>query len=565
MQIFASIMQFLGSVGLFIFGMRLLSTGLQKVAGQKMENILHLMTNHRITGVLTGIVITAFIQSSSATTVMVVGFANAGFITLPQAISVIMGANIGTTVSAWIVSIFGVKFDLTLSAFILLFLSFPLMFAKREKLVNLTDVFVGLSLLFLGMYFIQRAIPDGTGNVELLSFTQKIGEPTFVNVILCTLIGFGLTAIIQSSAATMTLTIMLCFRGWIGPYAACALCLGQNIGTTITAMLSSIGTNVNAKRAAMAHMLFNVIGSIIALVFLKPLMVLVNAITPGDIFTTSGEAMSKDLPFFLSMFHTVFNIFSTILFFPFVNKLALLIEKLIPDKQNGEKKKGYVFSISSAISYSQSPELYLGAVKDEIAKLGDVALTMLKNFKNVLEQPNTDISDAIKKMKQDEDYADEMQEVLTSLCVDLMKQSPSSSIVNNLTCYIRGIDELESITDSCYTLICDAEKRKREEFVFSSEAESRIIYYVEMVTSYLEYINVHIKTNLNKADLMKSYDFENKINKERANLVAYVEKRMQVSTENVQKELLLFDMTRQLEHIGDFCTNIAQTYVKIAK
>lgn len=565
MQIFSSVIQFLGSIGLFIFGMRLLSGGLQKVAGKKMENILHLMTNHRLTGVLIGIVITAFVQSSSATTVMVVGFANAGFITLPEAISVIMGANIGTTVSAWIVSIFGVKFDLTLCAFLLLFLSFPLLFTKKEKLLNLTDVFVGLGLLFLGMYFIQNAIPNSGGNVSFLAFTERIGEPTFLNMILCTLIGFALTAIIQSSAATMTLTIMLAYNGWIGPYAASALCLGQNIGTTVTAMLSSIGTNVNAKRAAMAHMLFNVIGSIIALIFLKPLMVLVNYLTPGDIFKTTGEALSRDLPFFLAMFHTVFNVLSTVIFFPFVNQLAHLIEKVIPDKGDGEKAKKYVFSISSAISYSQAPELYLGAVKDEIAKLGNVALGMIQDFKKVIEHPNDDMGDTVKHMKSDEGYADEMQEVLTSLCVDLMKQSPSSSIVNSLTCYIRGIDELESITDSCYTLVCDAEKRKKEGYVFSNEAESRIVYYVDMVTSYLEYINAHIKTNFTQNDLLKSYDFENKINKERANLVSYVEKRMQVSSENIQKELLLFDMTRQLEHIGDFCTNIAQTYAKINK
>ena len=565
MKVIASVLQFLGSIGLFIYGMRLLSGGLQKVAGKKMENILHLMTKHRITGVLTGLVITAFVQSSSATTVMVVGFSNAGFITLPQAISVIMGANIGTTVSAWIVSIFGVKFDLTLCAFLLLFISFPLLFAKKDKLLNLTDVFVGLGLLFLGMYFIQGAIPSPDTNVDFFSFTRRIGEPTVINMILCTLIGFALTAIIQSSAATMTLTIMLAFNGWIGPYAAASLCLGQNIGTTVTAMLSSIGTNVNAKRAAMAHMLFNVIGSVIALIFLKPLMILVNFITPGNIFTESGVSLAHNLPFFLSMFHTVFNLLNTVIFFPFVNQLSRLIEQMIPEKESDAGHKKYAFSISSAISYSQAPELYLGAVKDEVWHLSEVALKMLESFKSSLFLHGDELKSLVQKMKDDENYADEMQEVLTSICVDLMKQSPSSSIVNNLTGYIRGIDELESITDSCYTLVCDAEKRSREGYVFSSEAESRIVYYIDMVTSYLEFISVHIKTNVKEMDLMKSYEFENRINKERSNLVSYVEKRMKETSENIQKELLLFDMTRQLEHIGDFCTNIAQTYAKLSK
>lgn len=560
--IIKSILQILGSVGLFIYGMKMLSNALQKLAGRKMEKVLHLMTGHRILGVLTGILVTVLVQSSSATTVMVVGFSNAGFITLSQAISVIMGANIGTTVSAWIVSIFGFKMDITLISFLLLFISFPLQFFKKEKIVDIGDVFAGLGLLFIGLYFIGNAVPDISENPSFFEFTKNLNNPSVLNLVLCTLIGMLITAVIQSSAASMALTITLAYQGWIGPYAAAALCLGQNIGTTATALLSSIGTNVYAKRAAAAHTLFNVVGSLLALVFFRSLITLVNFITPGDIFTQSGAELSKNLPFFLSMFHTVFNVLNTIIFFPFVNYVAAFIEKILPEKE-GDKNQKYVFSISSAISYSSSPELYFGAVSDEIAKLGDLAVGMILDFKKVIQHPNDDMSETVKKMKKDEDYADDMQEVLTSLCVKLIQQSPSKDLVNKLTGFIRGIDELESITDSCYTLVCDAEKRKHEGYVFSDEAEKRIVNYVDMVTEYLMYINEHIQTPFTKEELLTAYNYENRINKERANMVSYVEKRMQTSSDNIQKELLLFDMTRALEHIGDFCTNIAQTYSKL--
>ncbi|MDY3768646.1 MAG: Na/Pi cotransporter family protein [Sphaerochaetaceae bacterium] len=564
MKIVAGILQFFGSIGLFIFGMKMMSQGLQKVAGKRIESILHFMTGHRIVGIFTGILVTILIQSSSATTVMVVGFANAGFINLVQAINVIMGANIGTTVSAWIVSLFGFKFDIVLVAFLLLFVSFPMQFVKKEKVLDLADVFAGLGILFIGLFFIQKAIPDVSENVALFEFFRRLSEPTVLNMILCTVLGMLITGIIQASAASMALTITLAYQGWIGPYAACALCLGQNIGTTITALLSSIGTNVNARRAAVAHTLFNVIGSVIALLFLKPLMNLVNYITPGDVFTATSTELSSILPFYLSMFHTIFNVLNTVIFFPFTKYLAKFIETILPETENKDVKKKYAFSVSSAISYSSTPELYLGAVRDEIAKLGELTLGMIKDFRIVISHPNEDMGDVVNKMRADEDYADDMQDVLTSLCVKLMKQSPSSGLVNKLTCYIRGIDELESITDSCFTLVCDAKKRRDEGYVFSKEAETRILYYVDMVTEYLSYINEHIKTSFSKNDLMKAYEFENKINKERSSLVDYVEKRMQVSSDNIQKELLLFDMTRHLEHIGDFCTNIAQSYSKLA-
>lgn len=560
--IITTLFQIFGSVGLFMYGMKMLSNALQKLAGHKMENVLHLMTGHRILGVLTGVLITVLIQSSSATTVMVVGFSNAGFLTLSQAISVIMGANIGTTVSAWIVSIFGFKMNITLLSFILLFVAFSLQFSKKEKVQDTADVLAGLGILFIGLYFIGNAVPDVSGNPELFSFTSRLDSPTVLNLLLCTLIGMLITAVIQSSSASMALTITLAYQGWIGPYAAAALCLGQNIGTTATALLSSIGTNVHAKRAALAHTLFNVVGTVLALIFFRPLLKLVNFITPGDIFTQTGTDLSRELPFFLSMFHTVFNVLNTIIFFPFVNYLAAFIEKIIPEKE-GEKNEKYVFSISSAISYSSSPELYFGAVSDEIAKLGDLAVGMIHSFKEVIQHPNDDMSDTVKKVKKDEDYADGMQEVLTSLCVKLIQQSPSKDLVNKLTGFIRGIDELESITDSCYSLVCDAEKRKHEGFVFSDEAQSRILNYVDMVTEYLMYINEHIQTPFTKEELLASYNYENRINNERANMVEYVEKRMQTSSDNIQKELLLFDMTRALEHIGDFCTNIAQTYAKL--
>ena len=265
MSILITLIRITGSVGLFLYGMKILSDGLQKSAGNKLKSFLELMTSNRFMAVFTGLLITVIIQSSSATTVMVVSFVNAGLMNLVQAIGVIMGANIGTTVTGWIVAILGFSMDITVLSLFAIAIALPLMFSKGTKKREISEIFLGFGFLFLGLEFLQSSMPDVSGHTEILQFLARFdnGEP--LSLIFCVLVGTVLTCIVQSSSATMALTITMAYQGWIGAWTACALCLGQNIGTCITPIMASFGASKNAKRSAFVHLSFNIIGTLIFL------------------------------------------------------------------------------------------------------------------------------------------------------------------------------------------------------------------------------------------------------------------------------------------------------------
>ena len=268
---FYDFLKLIGSLGLFLYGMKIMSEGLQKVAGDRLRSILTAMTTNRVTGVLTGVLITALIQSSSATTVMVVSFVNAGLLTLAESISVIMGANIGTTVTAWIISIFGFKVDMAAFALPLLAIALPLIFSGKSNRKSIGEFIFGFSFLFMGLSYLKANAPDLNANPEMLAFVQNYTDMGFFSIILFLLIGTILTMIVQASAATMAITLIMCANGWISLELGAALVLGENIGTTITANLAALTANTQAKRAALAHFVFNVFGVIWVLIVFHPL------------------------------------------------------------------------------------------------------------------------------------------------------------------------------------------------------------------------------------------------------------------------------------------------------
>jgi phosphate:Na+ symporter len=267
---FYDFLKLIGSLGLFLYGMKIMSEGLQKVAGDKLRSILTAMTTNRVTGVLTGILITALIQSSSATTVMVVSFVNAGLLTLTESISVIMGANIGTTVTAWIISIFGFRVDMASVSLPLLAFALPLIFSNKSNRKSIGEFIFGFSFLFMGLALLKTNAPDLNHNPQMLAFVQNYTDMGFLSVLLFLLIGTVLTMIVQASAATMAITLIMCANGWISLELGAALVLGENIGTTITANLAALTANTQAKRAALAHLVFNVFGVIWVLIIFHP-------------------------------------------------------------------------------------------------------------------------------------------------------------------------------------------------------------------------------------------------------------------------------------------------------
>ena len=358
-----SVLTLLGALGMFLYGMNLMSSGLQKAAGSKLRTLLSRITSNPFKGVLTGFGITSVIQSSSATTVMVVGFVSAGLLTLSQAIGVIMGANIGTTMTAWIISIFGFKADISILAVPLMAVGFILSNAKRDKMKSIGEFVIGFSLLFLGLSLMKNSIPDLSTTPEVLSFIQGWSGKGFISVLLFLLLGTVMTLILQSSSATIALTLIMLNMGWIHFDMAAAMVLGENIGTTITANIAAAVGNVNAKRAALAHTFFNVFGVIWALIFFHPFVNLVQ-----NIVGLMNVDEQTSLVYGISMFHTMFNLINTCILIWFTSVIEKIVKFVIKDKPSKDKTK-IVYLDSRLID---TPELALSEACRETVQLARV-------------------------------------------------------------------------------------------------------------------------------------------------------------------------------------------------
>ena len=563
MQIIYIILQVAGSLGMFLYGIKKMSDGLQKTAGKKMKNVLNFMTGNRFTAIITGIVITALINSSSATTVMVVSFVNAGLMNLVQAIGVILGANIGTTVTGWIMATLGFSMDITNIAIVLIGLGLPLFFSKKTRQKDFGEILFGAGFLFLGLKYLQSSMPDISGNVAVLSFLERMNDGSIGTVILCVLIGMVLTMIVQSSAAAMAITLTMAYQGWVGVTASCALVLGQNIGTTITAFLASIGTSTNAKRAAWAHILFNLIGSILAIILLKWMMALVNMLTPGDIYTMQGEELYATIPTYLAMFHTMFNVINTILFTPFIKQYAAFITRIIPNKKDYEDSSYHFKYVPGAIM--ETPEVYISAIQDEIGKMGNIATQMFESCSQALLSQDTDITETVADIKHKEDYVDQMEEQLTSICSHITGEVQDTPYGTSTSGMLRVIDEIESITDSCCDIIMLFDKKQKAGWKMSEDNVKTLSSYSNLVQQYLSFVLSHLGQKLTEGEMEMANSFEDKVNKTRTEIQKIVYGQLTNNSKNVAEQLCILDDIKHLEHIGDHCTNIAEVYFGLDK
>ncbi len=359
------ILVLLGSLGLFLYGMKVMSDSLMEMAGDKMRSILATMTSNRVFAVLTGFLITAVIQSSSATTLMVVSFVNASLLTLTEAIGVILGAHIGTTVTAWLITILGFKISMSAIALPLVGLGFLLTFSKKKSRSTWGEFIIGFAVLFIGLQFLKDAVPDIKQNPELLSFLQHYTDLGFLSVLLFLLIGTILTIVIQSSSATMALTLVMCHEGWIPFDMAAAMVLGENIGTTITANLGALVANYNAKRAARAHFISQTLGVLIMLIIFYPFLRII------DSFTQSSGISAFDspaaIPVALSMFHTSFNVFNTVVLIWFIPIIVKIVKKMVPYEEEPEPELDQPkYLTDDALQY---PQTAIRAMVDESKRL----------------------------------------------------------------------------------------------------------------------------------------------------------------------------------------------------
>ncbi len=555
--------QVIGSLGLFLYGMKMLSEGLQKSAGSRMKAILKLMTKNRFISIITGIVITIIIQSSSAATVMVVSFVNAGLMELIQAIGVILGANIGTTFTGWIVALLGFQMDISLLALTSIAFALPMMFSRRSRNRDKSDVLLGFGLLFLGLNFMSNSIPDLSANTQAFAFLATFNANTLWSNFLCLLVGLVITMIIQSSSATMAIVLTMAYNGWLGIEASAAMILGSSIGTTITAYLASIGTSTTAKRAAWAHILFNVFGSLLALIFFRPLLLLVNWIVPGNIFAYEGDALALHLPIYLAMFATTAAVLKTLLFYPFVTPYAKFIERIVPPR--AEYDEGTYHFKYIGVSFIDSPEIYMLAIRDEIKKMANLACTMLARYRSMFDNPTNTIDDLVDLMKRDEEYADQMQEQLSNFVVHLLQDAQTSTNASSLNSLIRVMDELESVTDSCYALAMLSQRRYKMGWKYEHEILDEMETFHLVVQEFMDYIRDRMDRTLTKAEMQKAIEYEEQINALRTDLGNKVQDRLNDGLGDVKAELLILELIRHLEHIGDYCTNIAEAYHQAVK
>ncbi|MDA3854571.1 MAG: Na/Pi cotransporter family protein [Bacteroidales bacterium] len=479
------LLKLLGSLGFFLFGMKLMSESLQKVAGDRMRSILSAMTSTRIKGVFTGFLITAIIQSSSATTVMLVSFVNAGLITFTESIGVVMGSNIGTTVTAWLISILGFKVKMSYIVLPLIGVTFPLLFSKNANRNNWGQVIMGFSIIFIGLDFLKGATPDINSNPEILQFLTGFSEYGFFSVLIFILIGTVLTMIIQSSSATMALTLVMCFNGWVSFEMAAAMVLGQNLGTTITANLAALIANTSAKRTAMAHMFFNLIGILLILPFFTPFIELISSISehygysPLPSAEQSAEVTSAAIPIALSIFHTIFNILNTLLLIGFVKPLEKFIIRIVKQKDSDEEFKLQFISTGLLSTIDLS---ILQAKKELIVFTERVEKMFGRTRRLIASDSSKEIIHLQEKIAKSEDISDQFEVEISTYLAEVSKQILSQSSVENINRILQTTTQIESIADACYAVSKNISRKVSGKIEFNTKMTEDLIKYSDLVT-----------------------------------------------------------------------------------
>lgn len=543
------LLEIIGSLGLFLFGMKIMSEGIQKASGDRLHAIMNFMTGNRFAAVFTGFAITAIIQSSSATTVMVVSFVNAALLTLTQAIGMIMGANIGTTVTGWIVAILGFKFKIVAIALPAIGIGFPMLIIRKWRKESWGEALVGFGLLFLGLDYLKHSVPDIKSNPEVLEFLSNYTDLGFVSLLLFILVGTLLTVIVQSSSAAMAITLTMAHAGWIDVYTAAAIVLGENIGTTITAFLASIGTQINARRAARAHTLFNLLGVVWMLIVFKPFLNLVDAVVPGDMYTPDGITTH------LAMFHTMFNIVNTCLLIGFVTPIEKIVTKLVPvgdEEQIGEYSLKYLSS-----PLQDTGEINIIEAQMELSKMMGILQDMFTRFLDILARPDDEITAEVEKLEKMEDYTDQMQEQITQFLIECGRDDLNEASAVNVSFMMRIVNEMERIGDSCFTLAVLCRRRQNKNISISPQALEDLAPYIDLVQQFMAFNKTHLNEALSETQLADAYKLENGINELRKNLKKNAQDRLQEGAE-VKGELLYIDILKHIEHIGDYSLNISE-------
>lgn len=595
---FLDFLTLVGALGMFLYGMKIMSEGLQKVAGDKMRSILSVMTSNRVAGVLTGVLITALIQSSSATTVMVVSFVNAGLLNLAQAISVIMGANVGTTVTAWIISIFGFKVDISLMALPIIGICIPLIFSSNNKRKSWGEFLMGFALLFLGLAFLKDSVPDLQANPDALSFIQNYTSMGFGSILLFMLIGGILTVIVQSSSATVAITLIMCTKGWIPFEIAAAMVLGENIGTTITANIAAIKANIQARRAAFAHFMFNIFGVCWILILFYPFIHMISWIVtnygPGnpaeltsflsslspetieqitsgkkltdpDLIALQDKAMSLQVSvsFGLSLFHTLFNIANICIMIWFVNLYVKICSFVIkPKKVNDEEEFQLKFISAGMLSTS---ELSLLQARKEIALYGKRVHRMFGMVQELYYEEDMDkFLKIYGRIEKYELISDRMEIEIANYLTKVLEGRLSSQGKENIRIMLRVISEIESVADSCNNLAKAIKRRNDGKSVFLDSQNHSVDHMFSLDNKAIERMNELLEKQdheITNDDMGISINVENEINNYRNQVKIDNLENIDAKKYNYSDGVYYMDIVSECEKLGDYVINVVQAVV----
>ncbi|MGA0854574.1 MAG: Na/Pi cotransporter family protein [Luteolibacter sp.] len=567
-----AVLQILGSLGVFLFGMKVMSEGVQKVAGNRMRAALSGMTGNRMSGVLTGFFTTTLVQSSSATTVLVVSFVNAGLLTLIQSIGVIMGANLGTTTTAWIVALIG-KFDVAKVALPVIGMGLPLFFVGKDRGKNWGEMLIGFGLVFFGLGLLKDSVPDLRAMIAnqpetaamVQSLVETINGHGFATILMFLFAGLVLTLIVQSSSAAMAITITCALNGWLGDINAdplavmrnsSAIVLGENIGTTVTAWLASLGANTHAKRAARAHFSFNVIGVLWCLVVFYPFTALVWMLANHlpEALRSANEGMAKsEIAFATAIFHSSFNFANICILVWFVPQIAKLVSWWVKDREEAVETGKLKYLGNTFVDIG---ELSLAEAEASIRKMARLTSEMFDGMVDVLGRPNEDLSQRVSALKGMEDTCDTMLHDITAYLIQCSTHEIGAGNATRITAMLRVVAELEEATDRIYRLVKVIERKYRKGRDFSEIQHEDLTAITAEVQTLLE-VACNSLGKADGEDIEKAQLIEDRVDglRKRNNKAAAV--RMQQGT-MVQTEMIFIDMNNHLEAVANHALNVVQ-------
>lgn len=557
---FLSILTLIGALGMFLYGMNMMSSGLQKAAGDGLRRFVASMTSNPLKGVTTGLGVTAVIQSSSATTVMVVSFVNAGILTLTQAIGVIMGANIGTTFTAWIISLFGFSADISILAVPLMAIGFVMSLSKKGKTRDISEIIVGFSLLFLGLSFMKNSVPDLETNPEVLSFIQSWGGHGVWSVLLFILVGTTLTLVLQSSSATVALTLVFLNMGWIQFDMAAAMVLGENIGTTITANIAAAVGNTNAKRAALAHTVFNVFGVIWAVCFFRYFLALIQWLI--GIVGLGGSAQTP--LYSISMLHTVFNLINTGILIWFIPVIEKIVKTAIKDKSSGEIPEKLVYINAGLIS---APELALTEASKEVVHFGKVMQRDLEYIRSAVEASDSEekFQPWRDKLVKYEEISDRIEYEVVNFLNKLNREGLSDNSSLLIKALYRIVGEMESLGDSGEAISRLITRAIDHGQKLSDEHKKHVYDIIVLVGRAYEATIYNLEHSTTITNIDNAVEAEVHINRMRDKLRDVELKAVENNGEAYFESVYYLDLVEGLEKMGDFIINISQAVMGLRK